>query len=430
MASLPEATLRAGIAEIDITPGLGVGLAGQFHARVADSVESPLLVKAMALSCGGVTVLLITCDVIMVPCALVDPALDDIVVRTQVPRDHVVVSATHTHSGPATMPHTGEAKVDRTWLDSVRRAIVAAAVDAVSHLAPARIAVGQGAVDGVCFNRRDRLGAGPTDPTVTSLLVETPAGVPIAFWANLSLHYVSAGSETAISSDYFGAVAERLGRLVGTSVHGQLTNGCSGDINNVDPQRAVDVNGAERAELVATAVAGAVAAATMMAPRRDTVTISAVRREVIVDRVAITAQDRVVAAQLMAGERTDAPFSYVSGPPLAESLRRRYAERLAVVDAMPVSAATPVSVIAIGDLCLVGLPGEMFVEFGLDLRRRLPFPFVAPIGLAGDHIGYCPTEKAFDKGGYETWRSPVNWTAPGTGERLVDAAVSLMDGSH
>src|SRR5690606_31538536 len=83
--------------------------------------------------------------------------------------------------------------------------------------------------------RTDVLGpAGPVDPLVTGLIVERIDGAPIAFWANLSLHYVDAGSPTAISSDYFGAFAQRLGMLFGEAFPAQLTNGCSAEINNVD----------------------------------------------------------------------------------------------------------------------------------------------------------------------------------------------------
>ncbi|MFW6597447.1 hypothetical protein ACQBAU_03985 [Propionibacteriaceae bacterium Y2011] len=311
-------------------------------------------------------------------------------------------------------------------------------------MVPARIGYGQTPVTGVCFNRRyrrtdglvecnpgagrdDLVGpAGPVDPLVTGLLVEDRRGTTIGFWSNLAVHYVGTGSQHSISSDYFGAVGERLRRLVGGDVSVQLTNGCSGDINNVDLHGGVPEAGMARAELAATAVAGAVAAGTMMAPRHTSAPLSAGIVGVEVDRMAVTERDRAIARAFLAGERQDTPYSFVVGAPIQPGARRYFAEMLPVLAELPERATVPVQVIMVGELCVVGLPGEIFVEHGLVIKDRSRSPVTAVVGLAGDHIGYVPTLRATAEGGYETWRNAVSWTAPGTGERLVDAAVDLI----
>lgn len=435
--------LWAGACDVDITPAVGTELVGLFSERRADRIERRLYAKALALRCDGVTLLLISCDLLMMRAAdLVDHAKARIGERTSVPPDHIMISATHTHSGPPTIP--GHHPITPAELETIIGGIVDAAVGAVTTLVPARLAYGQTPVDGVCFNRRyrrtdgivhtnpgqrdDLAGpAGPIDPTVTGLWVEHRDGRPLAMWGNLSLHYVSAETDLSISSDYFGAFTAATRRLVGGQPHVQLTNGCSGDINNVDLARAVPARGAARADLVAASVAGAAAAGTVMAARHESVALSATLTEVELDRVAVTDDDRAIAEAVLAGERADAPFSYVTGMPIPESLTKPYARRLLTqLAAVPEQATAPVQVLTVGDLCLVGLPGEIFVELGLAIRDGSRHPMTAMVGLANDHIGYVPTAQAWTEGGYETWRTGVSWTAPGSGERLVDAALAVM----
>ena len=76
-----------------------------------------------------------------------------------------------------------------------------------------------------------------------------------------------------------------------------------------------------------------------------------------------------------------------------------------------------------GDLAVVGLPGEIFAELGLDLRARSPFPHTLVLGLANDAIGYMPTQRAYEEGGYEPTASRF---LAGSGERLVEEALALL----
>ena len=75
------------------------------------------------------------------------------------------------------------------------------------------------------------------------------------------------------------------------------------------------------------------------------------------------------------------------------------------------------------DLVTVALPGEVFVEVGLEIKRRSPFARTLVCSLANDAVGYIPTEKAFGEGSYETIQSPV---AIGTAAELVESAVKLL----
>jgi hypothetical protein len=84
---------------------------------------------------------------------------------------------------------------------------------------------------------------------------------------------------------------------------------------------------------------------------------------------------------------------------------------------------TQIQAIRIGDLALVGLPSEMFVEVGLEIKRRSPFARTLVVELANDSFGYIPTDKAFSEGSYETLNS---LTATGTAPAMVESAVGLL----
>ncbi len=432
-----------GAAEVDLTPPLGTELAGLFDDRIATAVESPLLAKAIAISSGGRAVILIVCDLIYLPAPLVDRATAMITEQTGIGADRVVIACTHTHTGPATIATRVGAPVDQRYLDQLPGRIAEAAVVACDRLRPATIAVGTSTVDGICFNRRyftdegfvithwgHRPGkpwpAGPTDPTVTAILAEDLDGTPIALWANLSLHYVGVDDETMISSDYYGRFAAAVRAQLGDQVIAALSNGASGDINNVDPHRRVDLTGTRRSIMVARAVAGAAVAATAMAVRQRDVVVDATRLPYLAQRYPVTAADLELAEMIIHPLGDDVPaawFSYARGNPVPGPLGPRFARNLVELAELPEARPTTIGLITIGELGLVAMPGEVFVEHGLRLKEHSPHRLTAVIGLANDHLGYLPTRQAFELGGYETWRSPTSWTRPGTGEELVETVL-------
>ena len=88
---------------------------------------------------------------------------------------------------------------------------------------------------------------------------------------------------------------------------------------------------------------------------------------------------------------------------------------------------TEVQVIAINDLAIVTLPGEMFVEIGLEIKRQSPFNYTFVVELANDYVGYVPTAKAFGEGGYETMFARSSKLVPEAAGQFVESAVRLLN---
>src|SRR5262249_2479644 len=91
---------------------------------------------------------------------------------------------------------------------------------------------------------------------------------------------------------------------------------------------------------------------------------------------------------------------------------------------------TWVQVILIGDIALVGVPGEFFTQLGQEIKRRSPFRYTYVFQLANDYVGYIPDARAFDRGGYQVWMGLHSFLARGTGEAIVDEAVALLERLH
>jgi hypothetical protein len=91
---------------------------------------------------------------------------------------------------------------------------------------------------------------------------------------------------------------------------------------------------------------------------------------------------------------------------------------------------TWVQAVLIGDIALVGVPGEFFTVLGQEIKRRSPFRYTYVFELANDYVGYIPDKAGYDRGGYQTWTGLHSFLERGTGELIVDEAVGLLERLH
>ena len=195
-----------------------------------------------------------------------------------------------------------------------------------------------------------------------------------------------------------------------------LALGCAGDINHWDftkPGPQLEQGIAER---VGTILAGeAVKIGTRLVPAGDGAGVRFARQAVKLPLRAPSAEDVAWAraySKAEMHEMDDAGLDVVRAHRILE-----------LEELGELTAPAWVQVLAVGDLAYVTLPGEVFVELGLDLKKRSPFPHTLLAELNGTADGYIPTEKAYGEGGYEATSSPFR---PGTGELLVETALELL----
>ncbi len=429
--------LRAGAACADITPRLGSSLVGYFHDRKAQDVADPLLAKAVVLDNGDNSLAFVTCDLIVLLREDIDLIKERAAELTGIPPQNMMICAVHTHTGPATTPALGVPQRAADYMSWARDKIADSIKLAQNRLQPAVVGHISGSVPEECHNRRwwmkdgtvrmnpgynnpDKVKpAGPTDPEVPILVVQTPDRVPIAVIANYSLHYVGGPFDLSISADYFGRFSVALQRMAGHEFVAIMANGCCGDINNCDftrpaPQYPYPHYQCDR-------VANVLAAETFkkwnqirLDEYRDDVPLDAVATELTVRRREPTPEDLQHARHVL-----EHPDDY-------DQIELVYAREAIEVDKMPLEQDTWIAAMRVGDLGIVGLPGEIFVQIGLQIKEQSPFARTMTVELANDSVGYVPTDEALAQGGYETRLARSARVAAGTAPAMVETALRLL----
>ena len=422
--------LRAGAAAVDVTPQeFPLNMPGGFRANMAEKAHDPLHSRAIVLDDGTTMLAMMVVDNLGLAPELIEEAKELASKETGIPKDKIMVCATHTHSAPRSNTTKGaapEVAYRKLLLDGMVKSIIEAhaalqpaAVGAAAHplpdevrnrrwyLKPGKMPLNPfGKMDKVKMNPGtspevlDRP-AGPTDPDVTILSVQDKRRKPLALLANYSLHYVGRMPKGQVSADYFGEFARLMPTRLraGEDFVAMMTNGTSGDINNIPflltrPPREPF----EQIRIVAQKAADAAwFAHRKIEKHRSDASLGMVQREVVLEYRRPTEEQLAEAKKVLAVKDEE---EIAKLPRLAQNYARntvRAAER--EEDAVAVT----LQAIRIGELAICTIPFEVFAEIGLDLKARSPFPQTMVVSIANGKYGYLPTPEQHKLGGYETW---------------------------
>ncbi|WP_081891489.1 neutral/alkaline non-lysosomal ceramidase N-terminal domain-containing protein [Verrucomicrobium sp. BvORR106] len=427
--SKPASGFHAGAAVADISPDQWpLSLRGSFTPRASATLNDPLTSRAIAVQNGSGRAVLVIVDNLMINRETLDAIKQKAAEATGWKTEEMLIAATHTHTAPS-ISGTGGTKAAEAYRQKAQAGIAQSVIDAIGRLQPASIAFGSDAVPDEVFNRRwylkegtmplnpfgeyDKVKmnpnradivkpAGPTDPEVSVLDIRTRKGArPLAFLANYALHYVGDLPEGVVSADYFGEYARVMPSRVGGRKPPEdfvavLSNGTSGDINNIDfngtraPRQPY-----EQIRLVAAKVADASWRAVRNAKRQDDLPIAILQREIELERRRPTpeALEKAKATAKLTDEEAK------NLPRLAVN----YAHRTIGAAEGPEKVSVLLQAIRIGDQAIVTMPFEVLVEIGLEIKKKSPFPRTFMIELANGANGYLPPPHQHELGGYETW---------------------------
>jgi hypothetical protein len=424
-------SFRAGAAVSNITPDIGGDIVGGFTPIPSRHIHDDLHARCLVLDDGRGRLALVVCDLLAIHRVVSDEARRRIHERVGIPPERVLISATHTHSATSALG-SNRLQYQQT-LDEYQEFVVRRIVDgvqrAVNNLQPAELGFGTVDVPEHVFNRRwfmrpgtvppNPFGgtdlvkmnppagspnltepAGPIDPAVCFLAIRAPQGPLIAIYAAYSLHYVGGVGPGHISADYFGLFCERLRTLVEPEPRDPpfvalLANGTSGDVNNINfrnprpaqppyaQMRFVAYDLAEKVQKVLTRV-----------QYRREVTLDARYREPEI------ACRKPTSAQL---EWAKNKLAEPPADPNKTDLARIYAERTLRMAEYPDTVPVPIQVLRIGEVVIGTMPCEVFAEIGLEFKARSPQQPAFLVELAHGSLGYLPTPRQHDWGGYETW---------------------------
>ncbi|QOC92294.1 hypothetical protein [Micromonospora craniellae] len=450
------APFRVGVARTDISPPVGLRLTGTLREGGSTAVDRPLSLTALALLDGRSTVIILACD--LVHLAPEEVTLLRAAIVDQTGPAAIYVNVSHSHATPATPraqefdPQTEADQVElvdryfRTLVEEAVRVSTAALADA----RPAVAGHGTGSVT-IGVNRREvgpdgnlLLGENPdgvTDPTVGVVRFDEPGGRPIAAVVHYSCHPDVLGPKSGlISPDFVGAARAVVEQLTGATA--LFLQGCAGDIDPLcgivtgdDGIREADRLGTElgceavrvyqrlvrhrrrdhrvhwRSSTSTSSVTGWVY---RDAPRHDPI-LASISTTITLPLREPPSADEAHAEYTAAVDHLDAVRRQESDLPTRLRARRRVIwtgmQLAAARDDRTPTIDVEVQGIRIGDLALLGIPAELFVEIGLRIRAGSPFRTTLVSGYTNGVLFYVPTAAAFEQGGYEI-ESHQNYLRP------------------
>ena len=445
------ADFKAGAFAVDVTPTLPISLNGGMQDRTAVLIHDPMHARCFVFDNGAAKLAIVVVDSCMVPDAVMLDAKKLIQEATGIPPESVCISATHTHSAP-TLREAFQSKPQESYPRFLAQQIAKGVTNAHAQRQPAKLGWASVRAPEHVFNRRwkkrpgsippnpfgvvdsvqmnPKVGdadlvepAGPTDPEVVALSLRTKTSAPIGAFANYSLHYVGDVPGTAVSADYFGVFSRAVGEFLDAGgvrppFVGAMSNGTSGDINNIRFRKAhPPLPSYGRCTYVGEDVAKSVAAALRSAPHQEKIALKSAAKTLTLGVRKPTADDLKRAERILAAAK---------GPAL-RTMEEIYAGETRDMAKAPDAVPVRVQVFRIGDVGIVQIPCEVFVEIGLEIKKKSPLKPTFVVSLANGYAGYLPTPEHHKLGGYETWRAKSSFLETDASPKIVAAALELLD---
>jgi hypothetical protein len=422
--------IQAGFAEVDFTPAPGLPLLGQMHQRIAIGARDPLLCCGVALRQGETTIVLVAADIGMLALPEVCAIQKQWHERTGLDGSTLLIHATHTHDAPAAFSELMEV-ADPQFLNDLQNAILQCALDALEKLEPVEIFASCGHLENMGWNRRAMLEdgssamyansltpgfigmEGPRDPNLPVLFCRNASGEITGILLSFATHPNAIESATVYSADIPGAARRSLRKLFGQNIGVVYLTGCAGNTapSVLDPYDESHPwrgdAGLERSGLYLAGEAAKVIASTLSPMQSPELKM----------------QSDVLQIPIRQWPKPDEP-THPRSPDnpyyqRAEKEWPEYSRRNALTE-------TRVHVLRIGDAVICTNPAELFVEFGLEVRENSPARVTFTSQLTDGYIGYIPTEKAFSRGGYETWCAPSSKLDVSAGSRIATATSQIL----
>jgi len=427
--------MKAGFSRVDITPASPVWMDGMIRAHKSTGVHDPIFARVIVLSGGsrpadGFAI----CSLDL--CALSDEDCREIrgaaEKQTGIPRDRIILAATHSHSGPATVGFFGDR--EDAYVRELKEKTVAAIRNAAAVMVPAAAGCASGREETISHYRRlladdghvvmnwepwpaERL-VGPLgviDPEVGVMKVVSGDGAAtsLGFLFNHAGHpNVMSGDNYLITPDYPGRAENLVEKaLGGTAV---FVNGAQGTMD-IDGLKDRDWAGVER---VGRALADEVVATARQIVPNSNVRLRSASRSYSIPVRKISDDEKAWAENIVkkTGGALKPVADGVGDDYKAELFLRLWNKRQEEVSLEQIC-------LAVDDCAFLSFPGELFTEIGMRIKAESPFRHTYILGLANGCVGYVPTRKAIREGGYESETRELDDSAE---EVVVEQSLALL----
>ncbi len=439
-------SLQLGYAEINYTPRVGLNMVGNYRGDdyASRGIHDSLYAKAIvAEGQDGKKTAVMSVDICNINEEAVAFLRDYIASNSDLEPNDVMIHATHTHSGPESKLEAPEAK---EYLSRAADAVV----DASKQLRPTRLLAGRTMEHRVSHNRRLRAVDGTTHMVWESFepgfIVESlgsidPEMITISFeqdgelqgsLINFGCHPTTlTGNNWLYSADYPGYLTESVQKVRGKDFASMFLNGACGNVTQVDHEAGFIDTYQECQRIGYILGVAALEAINTAEPLADNNTVQVSQERVPLKKMTISDEQLAWAEEVMERvAREGMPPLQPDGIP-DEVYAQKWIDMYKVQNEYD---SLEVQVVQIGEMAIVGLPGEMFNEFGVYIKKNSPFENTMVVGLANDAAGYFPTKVSFTQGpegftpmitGYETTPGTTYYDI-GAGELLAESAVRQL----
>ena len=430
--------MKVGFGKRSISPPVGAPLAG-FAARqgVCEGTHDELFARALVIENGTAAVALLSLDLLALGSDFVAATRRAIAARVPIEPSAILVASTHTHAGPVTITafFNPDESLDAGYMTRLSDAMVEAVEAAWRSRFAARLGIGTGMMEGLGVNRRSPDGQ-PTDREIGIWKVDDADGRTRAVLVNYACHPTVLGPDNLLASGDFPAPAiQRIEERLGEGSFAMYVNGAQGDISVghsselsaigvITPGRTF-ARAAELGYMLGDAVLSALPAI----PTREEALL---RFRTLVENFALKPYPspeqtekflREAEARVNGFPANDmsAEYRQAKSELLYSSITHFYARQATKYkDGM---LPMELQAIQIGDSVFIAVPAEVFVEIGMRIKNGDGLrTFIS--GVTNGYIGYLPTRKAFEKGGYEVVSARCG---PDAEDRLVESVKRLKE---
>ena len=429
--------LKAGAGKADITPAMGIQLAGDIgRYRPTEEIRERLYSRVLVLESGATRICLLTLDLLAISTPWSDEVRRRISARFGFKPENIVVHIEQNHASPSIghnfirdecplMPreYPWLRGGDERYNEPAVAAMLAALAPAAGHLQPVIQQAGRGVDGRLAFNRRFvmRDGSamchpgncnpdvlhieGPADPEVGIIRLTGADGRDVSRILHFTSHPCHGYPGRYVIADWPGCWAERMQVEAGMPCIPLTLNGCCGNIHHwdhLDPHPRSDHLKMTEQLMETSAVALSRMSALKNAPL-------AIRRKIIklplrkLDRAYVAAARKLIKAHpepmWIDKEKTRVEWDWVYATATLD---------LADVQKTTVTWPYEIQAVRIGDAAIVTLMGEPFVEAQLEIKLKSPAKFTFVAHFCNGYVGYVPTRAALVLGGFET--RTANWS--------------------
>lgn len=446
--------MKAGVISIDITPQMGAPLAGNPRpVNAAQGVHDPIAANIICLDDGNTRVFLIGMDLLGVEVDTCQKICDGITRLTGVPAQNIMISATHTHSGPNAPrlyysayedPNVLEkesAEVE-IYLEHLVEKVVAGAAAAAEKLEECTLSFGQASDGRFSHNRRLRMKDGSicmifepyqlenivclSDPvsadTVSVLKITSQDGKILALYVHYATHpAIACGLDFLVSRDFPGWMTDSLKAQYGEDLVVLYANGAEGNMAVPSPEEGFH-NTFEECARVGTQLAQTVMnIVPHTTPLADT-TLTSARTEIQLQYRSFTPEQVKEAEEVLKTVLSEAQ-QHGAPPKLSALATLKFHGLRGQWDILPIQGIT------IGNLLLMAVTTETFRDLAIEMENRWDGPALL-VGMANGYHGYIPTEQAFSEGGYEVLPNEDSRYAPDSDQKLLEGMFRIQDLLH